>query len=174
MESWQSNAGIFLLQPSTSTMKVNDLFSGASHPRVSAVDWITMASLRDSSNNLLKYESVGDKVSAITLWGDIEKWMLNAGAQKIFSNISLYHSSLSDICKLNSLMCNDVHIFSLISAGMLQQGANVPFKDHWIVWDGKLKLVNGGSITNETSLEELVSLRLFHGVKLKITRFEYH
>ncbi|MGL0782819.1 hypothetical protein ACSTB9_14795 [Klebsiella pneumoniae] len=163
----KATLGSFLLQPSTSTMKVNDLFSGASHPRVSAVDWITMASLRDSSNNLLKYESVGDKVSAITLWGDIEKWMLNAGAQKIFSNISLYHSSLSDMCKLNSLMCNDVHIFSLISAGMLQQGANVPFKDHWIVWDGKLKLVNGGSITNETSLEELVSLRLFSWGEVK-------
>lgn len=159
--------GSFLLQPSTSTMKVKDLFSGANYPRVSAIDWITMASLRDSSNNLLKYESVGDKVSAITLWGDIEKWMLNAGAQKIFSNISLYHSSLSDICKLNSLMRNDVHIVSLISAGMLQQGADVPFKDHWIVWCGKLKLVNGRSITNETNLEEFVSLRLFSWGEVK-------
>lgn len=159
--------GSFLLQPGTSTMKVDDLFSGASHPRVSAIDWITMASLRDSSNNLLKYESVGDKVSAITLWGDIEKWMLNVGAQKIFSNISLYHSNVSDICKLNSLMSNDVHILSLISAGMLQQGADVPFKDHWIVWGGKLKLVNGGRITNETNLEELVSLRLFSWGEVK-------
>lgn len=159
--------GSFLLQPSTSTMKVNDLFAGASHPRVSAIDWITMASLRDSSNNLLKYDSVGDKASAITLWGDIEKWMLNAGAHKIFSNISLYHSSLSDICNLNSLMNDDVHFFSLISAGMLQQGADVPFKDHWIVWDGELKLVNGGSITNETNLEELVSLRLFSWGEVK-------
>ncbi|MTH47607.1 hypothetical protein [Intestinirhabdus alba] len=159
--------GDFLFQPSTKTMKVDDLFAGASQPRVSAIDWITMASLRDSSNNLLRYESVRDKVSAITLWGDIEKWMLNTGAQKIFSNISLYHSSLNDICKLNSLMSNDVHIFSLISAGMLQQGADVPFKDHWIVWGGKLKLVNGGSITNETSLEELVSLRLFSWGEVK-------
>lgn len=87
--------------------------------------------------------------------------MLNVGAQKIFSNISLYHSNVSDICKLNSLMSNDVHILSLISAGMLQQGTDVPFKDHWIVWNGKLKLVNGGIITNETNLEEIVSLKLF-------------
>ncbi|MEB7598492.1 hypothetical protein [Raoultella terrigena] len=148
-------------------MKVDDLFSGASHLRVSAIDWITMASLRDSSNNLLKYESVGDKVSAITLWGDIEKWMRNVGAQKIFSNISLYHSNVSDICKLNSLMSNDVHVLSLISAGMLQQGADVPFKDHWIAWGEKLKLVNGGRITNETNLEELVSLRLFSWGEVK-------
>jgi hypothetical protein len=159
--------GSFLIQPSMSTMKVNDLFAGMDHPRVSAVDWITMASLRDSSNNLLKYESVGDKTSAITLWSDIEKWMLNAGAHKIFSNISMYHSNLSDICKLNSLVNNDVHIFSLISAGMLQQGADVPFKDHWIVWDGQLKLVNGGNINNETNLEELVSLRLFSWGEVK-------
>lgn len=159
--------GSFLLQPGTGTMKVNDLFSGARFPRVPAIDWITMASLRDSSNNLLKYESVRDKVSAITLWGDIEKWMLNAGAHKIFSNINIYHSNLSDICKLNSLMNDDVHILSLISAGMLQQGADVPFKDHWIVWDGKLKLVSGGDITNETNLEEIVSLRLFSWGEVK-------
>jgi len=167
---WRHGKGVlgtFLLQPSASTMKVRDLFAGMSHPRVSAIDWITMASLRDSSNNLLKYESVGDKVSAITLWGDIEKWMLNAGAHKIFSNISMYHSNLSDICKLNSLMSNDVHIISLISAGMLQQGADVPFKDHWIVWGGELKLVNGQRITNETNLEEHVSLRLFSWGEVK-------
>ncbi|HHX7178872.1 TPA: hypothetical protein ACVG9H_003033 [Enterobacter hormaechei] len=159
--------GAFLIKPSASTMNVNDLFAGANHPRVSALDWITMASLRDSSNNLLKYESVGDKVSAITLWGDIEKWMLNAGAHKIFSNISMYHSNLRDICKLNSLMNNDVHILSLISAGMLQQGADVPFKDHWIVWAGELKLVNGGSITHETNFDEPVSLRLFSWGEVK-------
>ncbi|MBV6691216.1 hypothetical protein [Serratia quinivorans] len=159
--------GEWLLQPNVNTMKVRDLFAGMSHPRVSAIDWITMASLRDSSNNLLKYESVGDKVSAITLWGDIEKWMLNAGAHKIFSNISMYHSNLSDVCKLNSLMSNNVHILSLISAGMLQQGADVPFKDHWIVWDGELKLANGQRITNETNLEELVSLRLFSWGEVK-------
>ncbi|RJF58214.1 hypothetical protein D4100_05520 [Serratia inhibens] len=159
--------GFFLIQPGANTMKVNDLFAGLIHPRVSAIDWITMASLRDSSNNLLKYESVGDKASAITLWGDIEKWMLSAGARKIFSNISMYHSNINDICKLNSLMSNDVHILSLISAGMLQQGADVPFKDHWIVWDGKLKLANGQRITNETNLEEFVSLRLFSWGEVK-------
>ncbi|WP_089528986.1 hypothetical protein [Pantoea ananatis] len=169
-ELWSYGKGMlgsFLLQPSSNTMKVSDLFAGLSHPRVSAIDWITMASLRDSSNNLLKYESVGDKVSAITLWGDIEKWMLSAGAHKIFDNIRMYHSNLSDICKLNSLVSNDVHILSLISAGMLQQGANVPFKDHWIVWDGELKLANGQRITNETNLEEIVSLRLFSWGEVK-------
>ncbi|MEG0870349.1 MAG: hypothetical protein RSG77_25375 [Hafnia sp.] len=169
-ELWSYGKGMlgsFLLQPSAHTMKVNDLFAGLNNPRVSAIDWITMASLRDSSNNLLKYESVGDKVSAITLWGDIEKWMVSAGARKIFSNISMYHSNINDICKLNSLMNKDVHIFSLISAGMLQQGADVPFKDHWIVWDGELKLVNGGHLTNKTDLKELVSLRLFSWGEVK-------
>lgn len=159
--------GEWLLQPIVNTMKVRNLFAGMSHPRVSAIDWITMASLRDSSNNLLKYESVGDKVSAITLWGDIEKWMLNTGAHKIFSNISIYHSNLSDVCKLNSLMSNNVHILSLTSAGMLQQGADVPFKDHWIVWDEELKLTNRQRITNETNLEEFVSLRLFSWGEVK-------
>lgn len=166
--------GSFLLQPNADTMKVRDLFAGMSHPRVSAIDWITMASLRDSSNNLLKYASVGDKVSAITLWGDIEKWMLNAGAYKIFSNISICHSNLSDICKLNSLVSNDVHILSLVSAGMLQQGADVPFKYHWIVWDGELNLVDGQRINNETSLGELFFCGFFHGVKLKIIHSEHH
>lgn len=75
------------------------------------------------------------------------------------------HSNINDICKLNSLINDDVHIVSLISAGMLQQGADVLFKDHWIVWDGKLKLLN--SITNNTSLDEYVSLRLFSWGEVK-------
>lgn len=50
---------------------------------------------------------------------------------------------------------------------MLQQGADVPFKDHWIVWDGELKLVNGGSITHETNFDEPVSLRLFSWGEVK-------
>lgn len=172
--------GAFLIQPGISTMKVKDLFGGAGYSRVSAIDWVTMASLRDSSNNLLKYESIGDKISAITLWGDIEKWMINSGAHKIFSNISMYHSNLSDICKLNSLMSDDVHVLSLISASMLQKGADVPLKDHWIVWCGKLKLINGGGITNETKLDELVSLKLFswgevkdNGLRVSLTLGEF-
>jgi hypothetical protein len=43
----------------------------------------------------------------------------------------------------------------------------VPFKEHWIVWDGKLKLLNGGHLTNETDIKELVSLRLFSWGKVK-------
>lgn len=50
---------------------------------------------------------------------------------------------------------------------MLQQGADVPFKDHWIVWDGELKLANGGHLTNKTDLKELVSLRLFSWGEVK-------
>ncbi|WP_313108907.1 hypothetical protein [Atlantibacter sp.] len=159
--------GSFLIKPSENTMKVKDLFGGGQRPRVSAIDWITMASLRDSSNNLLQYESVGDKVSAITLWGDIEKWMVSVGAKKTFSNISMTHSSIADIFKLNSLVNDDNHIISLISAGMLQLGADVPFKDHWIVWGGKLKLLNGNDITSDTKLSEYVSLKLFSWGEVK-------
>ena len=159
--------GSLLLSPTENTMKVKDLFGGGQHPRVPAIDWITMASLRDSSNNILKYESVGDKVSAITLWGDIEKWMISVGSQKIFSNISMSHSNINDICKLNTLIDDERHVVSLISAGMLQQGADVPFKDHWIVWCGKLKLINGNAITNNTELGECVSLKLFSWGEVK-------
>ncbi len=87
--------------------------------------------------------------------------------QVYLTNKCLYHSSLSDVCKLNSLMSDDIHIFSLISAGMIQQGADVPFKDHWIVWNGKLNLLNGGCITNETHLEEVVTLRFFSWGEVK-------
>jgi len=40
-------------------------------------------------------------------------------------------------------------------------------KNHWIVWDGELKLVNGQRITNETNLGEFVSLWLFSWGEVK-------
>lgn len=157
----KAKLGSMNIIPHEKTKKNEDLFGGFTFPRISAIDWISMASLRDSSNKLLDYESVSNKVSAITLWDDIERWMISLGSKKIFSNISLKHSEINDICKLNSFINGNVHVISLISAGMLQKGADVPFKDHWIVWDGKLKLLNGDDITLSTDKKELVSLRLF-------------
>jgi hypothetical protein len=159
--------GLLVIKPSNKTMKVKDLFGGMNHPRVSAIDWITMASLRDSSNKLLNYDSIEDKVSAITLWGDIEHWMVSIGAKKIFDNISISQSRKIDICNLNESSSENTHTICLISAGMLQQGADVPFKDHWIVWDGKLTSANGNEVTLETSLEDVVNLRLFSWGELR-------
>lgn len=161
---WAEGKGVMgklVINPSDKTLKVTDLFGGMNTPRISAIDWISMASLRDSTNKLLSYKSIEDKVSAITLWNDIEGWMIDLGSKKIFDNISLSHSNLNDICNLNEHFNKNVNVLCLISAGMLQQGADVPFKDHWVVWDGMLTLMNGDVVTRKTSLDEVVKLRLF-------------
>lgn len=39
-------------------------------PRISGLDWITLASLRDSDNSMMSYSEVDDSVvSGITFWG---------------------------------------------------------------------------------------------------------
>ncbi|MDF9719206.1 hypothetical protein P4S07_005340 [Serratia marcescens] len=51
---------------------------------VSGLDWITLASLRDSENAIMSYDEVGDQVSGITMWGKLTEWFEKAGYEKVF------------------------------------------------------------------------------------------
>lgn len=137
------------------------------YSKISAIDWMSMASLRDITNSL--FCSINSPSSgflkwnwflAITLPIGLKKWFRQVGATKKLNNISLVHSSLEEVLALNSYV-SDHHVVSLIRSGMLTRGANTAFKSHWIVWADQVKLLNGNPITSSTSLSEIVQLKLF-------------
>lgn len=129
---------------------------------VSGLDWVTLASLRDSENSIMSYDEVGDQVAGITMWGKLTEWFEKAGYEKIFDNISLSHANEADIVKLNSYMKQGYRVVTLISAGMLKGwgSGDSSSKNHWIVWDDAVCKVNGGDITPKDS-DELIELKLF-------------
>lgn len=129
---------------------------------VSGLDWITLASLRDSENSIMSYDEVGDQVSGITMWGKLTEWFEKAGYEKVFDNISLSHANEEDIVKLNSYAKQGYRVVTLISAGMLKGWGNGDSlsKNHWIVWDEPVCKVDGGDIIPKDS-DELIELKLF-------------
>ncbi|ATA23343.1 hypothetical protein [Brenneria goodwinii] len=156
------------IEPSFKTRRPGNLFYSHGKQKISSIDWISLASLRDSENRLMTYDSPDDKVSAITMWGRIEDWFTKMGSRKLFSNISLTHSKLRDVVMLNNYVGQGRHITSLISAGMLQLGADSPFKDHWIVWEGPVRLAKDNTpVTLESDLNEIVKLNLFSWGEVK-------
>ncbi|MDC9606835.1 hypothetical protein WDV76_07855 [Xenorhabdus griffiniae] len=107
--------------------------------RISGLDWLTLASLRDSENTIMDYDEVSDQVAGITAWWTVSDWFEKAGYEKVFSNVGLKHSSKEDIEILNNYIEQGCHVVSLISAGMLQNMQETSGKNHWIVWAGKVE-----------------------------------
>lgn len=129
---------------------------------VSGLDWITLASLRDSENSLMSYDEVNDQVAGITMWGKLSEWFEKTGYEKIFDNISLSHSNLKDIINMNNFIGKGYKVVSLISAGMLSDfPGDSSSKNHWIVWTEQVKCSNGVVISERTSSEDVVDLNLF-------------
>jgi hypothetical protein len=132
------------------------------------IDWITLASLRDTENNFFDYDSPDDQVPGITTAGDLKTWFEKSGAKILYSintglmqQISGPHLTLQDLCHLNSYISPDTHVVVLIAAKMINNQSSLTTKDHWIVWTDKLKLHNGLEITEQTAITEKVQLELF-------------
>ncbi|MDC9597997.1 hypothetical protein [Xenorhabdus anantnagensis] len=109
--------------------------------RISGLDWLTLASLRDSENIIFSYDEVDDQVAGITMWGMLTEWFEKAGYEKIFSNVGLSHCNMNDLMTLNDYASQGYKVVTLISDTMLGMGRNngVTYKSHWIVWNGVVK-----------------------------------
>ncbi|MFD1259832.1 hypothetical protein [Entomomonas asaccharolytica] len=167
-ESGETKIGALKMEADNSVRHPTKFFRENGTPKIPAIDWITMASLRDTENTALfsiNSPSGGflwwNWAGAVTLGNVLEKWFKKAGASKKYDNISFSHSNLQAICILNNYISTDHHIVSLIRAGMLIRGKNSITKDHWIVWEDQLKLMDGTAITTDTPLTEIVQLKLF-------------
>ncbi|MDF7675721.1 hypothetical protein PT286_03100 [Neisseriaceae bacterium ESL0693] len=118
---------------------------------ISGLDWVTLASLRDSSNHMMAYDEVSDQVAGISPPWDINRWFTEAGYKKIFDNIRYRrHSNFKEIEELNHYARQGYRVVSLISANMLdsiKEEAIIPTKTHWIVWMGPVEIAVNGEVS---------------------------
>lgn len=179
-ELWQSGKtkiGSLKMEVDNSVRHPKGFFRENGKPKIPAIDWITMASLRDTENTALfsiNSPSAGflwwNWAGAVTMWNVLEKWFKKAGASKKYDNISIAHSNLQDICNLNKYINEDTHLVTLIGSGMLAED-NPQFKNHWIVWKDKLKVKNSEEkeeeVTISTPLSSLIALEIFSWGKVE-------
>ena len=136
--------------------------------RIPAIDWITLASLRDTENVFFDFDSPDDQIPGITPAGDLKTWFKKAGSEIVYEiNTNIINQvtgpklTLKDLCRLNSYVRKDTHVVMLITSRMFDTRVSITTKNHWIVWADKLKLINGYEVTEQTLLTELVELECF-------------
>lgn len=100
-------------------------------------DWIILASLRDSENWFLRFSSINDSVSAMTMPGTVVKWFVQAGYTDVKEDTSLkFNSPLSNAQKASELLDAGYKVCLLINDNMLytsRQDNGSQFPDHWVV-----------------------------------------
>lgn len=132
--------------------KFYDESSQPAVPLISGLDWLTLASLRDSENTVLSYDSINYEISGISMWDTVAGWFEKAGYVKIFDNVGITRGNIQDIRKLNAYFKQGYKVITLIADGLLTSSeSSLTVPSHWIVWDGE--------VTEDANRK--VSLRLF-------------
>lgn len=157
---------------------------------ISGLDWITLASLRDTENAVMDYQvrdtesTIGfmtEGLAGLTMVSRLKLWFENVGAKCIFNNTVLWtpfglnHAKLKHLLDLNLYADKpDYHVITLIGMGMMKGTQDrqtgkypSPNKEHWIVWEGKITSLSGHEINESTPLIEKVNLKAFSWGKVE-------
>lgn len=135
------------------------------HPKnidgVSSLDWLTLASLRDSSNAFRDYDEVSDQVPGITLPGRLVDWFTKIGSKHIDKSTNLFFSrGLSDLIKLNQYYTNSLHVVVFVAAKVINESNSVNTKDHWVVLSSNIT-VNNQPLSIDSSLDGIIECEFF-------------
>ncbi|MCH7351977.1 hypothetical protein MMP61_02875 [Acinetobacter sp. NIPH 1958] len=159
---------------------VHNFYDDKEVARISAVDWITMGSLRDSSNSVTKYnqaEAVGwisDKLNGLTAFtmpDEIKNWFSSIGysvplyqsfiRQKVPRNVDW----LDVLRSLSSYPSQDYYYVLLTVGAITQGGSDLPSvaigPSHYIVINSDLK-TDTGVVNKLTSDDTIVNATCFN------------
>lgn len=114
---------------------------------ISGLDWIMLASLRDSENLVFGYDTVNAPISGITIWSTLTEWFEKAGYEKVFSNAGATRAGIEGINALNRYMEQGYRVVTLINDGLLiDSNSKLTVPTHWIVWDSPISRSATGEI----------------------------
>ncbi|KYK92215.1 hypothetical protein, partial [Aggregatibacter actinomycetemcomitans] len=124
---------------------------------VSALDWLTLASLRDSSNTFRDYDEVSDQVPGITLPSGLVDWFIKIGSKEIAKNTNLFFSrSLASLVELNQYYVDNSHTLLFVAHKIINGSSATNTKDHWVVLTSSIT-VNNQPISINSPLDGIVN-----------------
>jgi len=145
----KAKLGNLSINPSQS-MKSYSLPSNAA---MNPVDWIILASLRDSQNSIFNYDEISDEIGGITYPGDIISWYDKVGF-KTTNNASVTGTAgIENLLRAHETRRNHQSVSLLIDAKIIQassyrKGQMAMFPNHWVVLSSDVfidsMLLNGG------------------------------
>ncbi|AOA58902.1 hypothetical protein [Acinetobacter larvae] len=165
-ETGKADIGKLSIKPfNDGCRRVRNFYNKNGQPKIPPIDWITLASLRESENILLKLNDPDQEIAGITTWGDLFNWFKKSnfrGLKKYPFYGNGYNTILID--EINKYAGQDYYVVSLISASILRGGGSSGTKlpDHWIVWTDQLRDTQGIPIKALTEpFNTKVKLKMF-------------
>jgi hypothetical protein len=111
--------------------------------RVSAVDWIALASIRDSENWFFDYQSDDNAFPGITLPRELASWFTRVGYSIVINKTSLTHDeNEANLREADRLFGEGFWVCLLVNADVLYGSSqtNVAIvPDHWIVLRSRIQ-----------------------------------
>ncbi len=111
---------------------------------MASIDWITLASLTDSSNALYNYDSDTDQFSGITLPGRLESWFKAAGYKHVNQQTNLFFDkSVDSLLKAQSAFKAGKNVCLFLSTKSRYIPMTISLiPNHWAVMSRSLKIGN--------------------------------
>ncbi|WP_436882845.1 hypothetical protein [Enterobacter asburiae] len=106
--------------------------------KITGIDWMTLAGLRDSENAVLSFDTLDSPVAGITMWDTLSSWFEKAGYEKVFSNVGITQAGAQGVRDLNEYINRGYKVVTLINDGLLKKSLSehLTVPTHWIVWEG--------------------------------------
>lgn len=109
--------------------------------KIAGVDWVALASLRDSENAIFDYDDTSDEAAGITFPHEVAKWLGKAGFKQVDPQVNVYLTKGEDnLKKALELKSKGHEVCLLIDANLLNKhkhrGALAQVftcANHWIV-----------------------------------------
>jgi len=132
----------------TLNVRTNTWLWTSSAPKgMTSVDWMMLASLRNSQNTAVRYESASDGFAGITMPSGLSGWFQAAGYTSTINETNvLFTKSEAHIRRADMLYDHGYKVCLFICAKMLKAAthANRSFTpDHWVVLDSPITLQSG-------------------------------
>lgn len=121
----------------------------ASGRTISAVDWVSLASLRDGSNAWFDYQDPTDDASGITLPSTVTGWFKNSAKFSEVHNQTnvFFNDDLLTLIQAHQKYCAGHKVCLFIAADVLEGNkGGSKFPDHWVVLSSQI-MINGSLAT---------------------------
>lgn len=110
---------------------------------ISAVDWVTLASLRDSENDVFDYDDPSDQFAGITMPGELAGWFEKVGYVNVVNETDIYFSmSRREIDVAVHLRDAGQRVCLFVEASVIKKKSRgtsiLSTPDHWVMLERSL------------------------------------
>lgn len=130
-QTGRSTVGRLTVEPGTDCKAYQATAASGIHP----ADWVALASLRDSENDMLDYDAPSCEAGGVTMPGDLLDWFKDVGFSKDANVTNLVFSKDEATLRAASgRRDHNHHVCLFINANMLSNpGEDSLTPDHWVV-----------------------------------------